>query len=61
MFSFVKMTRKWYVSEFDEVADVVDEIQDTVNNGDIIVLGDDLECFKDSTLYDGEEIIFTER
>lgn len=57
MYRLMKMSKKWYGIEFEEVIDDEENINQLVSEGDIVILVADLEDFKYSDFYNDEEII----
>ena len=47
MYMFVKMLDIWCGEEFDSYIKMVHEIEPHVSNGNIVIVGDDIEIFAD--------------
>ena len=45
IYLFIKMSGKWYGQEIDDVESAEENIQAHVDNGNIVVLADDIETF----------------
>ena len=60
MFRLVKMQGKWWGLEFKETEDDAENIDILVGQGDVVILVGDLEDFKQSDIYDDDEIEIVE-
>ena len=55
IYVILKMSSKWFVQKFDDVASAGENIQEHVDAGDIIVVCDDYEYFADTMNIDIDE------
>jgi len=58
MYYFVKLSSGWFGKEIEDVQDGAEHIQCHAENGDIVVVCDDIEAFTELMQVDRDEIQF---
>ena len=60
IYYFVKMSSKWYGRKISDIKSYEQDIQDLVDDGDIVYLSDDIECFAEQMGIEVSEIVMVE-